>query len=127
MARNRKTTSRRGRRKKAHGKSTSKFLAAIKRLKKLKSHQQSQAIHMANDAFIRQFCNRVKKLKHAKLTPKTRTKLRKYRKSLKKLLSKSTSMSSRRKMLGQRGGGFLKNLLSAIPIVGDIISGLDAI
>jgi len=126
MTRKRKTSKRR-RRKKAQKKSVSKFTSALRRLKKLNAAQQSQAIKMANNAFIRQFCNQVRKLKHTKLSAKVRVKFRKHRKNIRKLLHKSTSMDSRRNMLSQKGGGFLKNLLTSIPIVGDIVSAIDTI
>lgn len=126
MTRKRKTSVRRRRHTKRKQKA-SKFSNALHRLKKLNASQQSQAIKMSNNAFIRQFCNQIRKLKHAKLSAKVRTKLRKHRKNIRKLLHKSTSMESRRKLLSQKGGGFLKNLLTSIPIVGDIVSAIDTI
>ena len=105
---------------------TSNFTQALKRLRKLKSNEQRQAIGMANDAFIRHLCKELQLLKHAKLTGKKRQALRKHRKQLQRLISNRTSMNKRRHILSQKGGGILRGILSAIPIVGglyDLISG----
>lgn len=127
MPRKHKSSKQRHQRKRRQKKSASKFTTALRRLKKLKAGQQSQAIKLANGSFIRQLCNEVRKLKHAKLSPAVRSKFWKHRKNIRKLLHKSTSMESRRKLLSQKGGGFLKNLLTSIPIIGNIISAIDTI
>lgn len=127
MARKRKSSTQHHGRKKKKKKSAPKFTSALRRLKKLNATQQRQAIKLANNAFIRQFCNQIKQLKHVKLSPKVRSKFRKHKKNIRKLLHKSTSMESRRKLLSQKGGGFLKNLLTSIPIIGDIVSAIDTI
>ena len=122
MAR-RKTSQRAGtpKKKKSH------FIQSLLRLKKLKAGERSQAISMANDRFIRQLCQHVKKLKYAKLSPKARKSLRKHQKSLRSLVHKRTSMSKRRKILMQRGGGILGNILSSIPIVGSVFDILTSV
>ena len=104
---------------------TSSFSNAVRRLKRLKASDQHQAMSMANKTFIRQFCMMIKKLKHAKLSPKHQTALKKHRKKIHKLLSSRTGMSKRRQMLTQGGGGFLKSLLSAIPVVGTVVDLID--
>lgn len=106
-------------------KATSKFANAIRRLKGLKASDQHQALSMANITFIRQFCKMIKKLKHAKLSPKHKTALKKHKKKIRKLLNSRTGMSKRRQMLTQGGGGFLKSLLSAIPVVGTVVDLID--
>ena len=106
---------------KKRGKKTcrSNFSSALCQLKRLKGNQQRQAMSMANDSFIRQFCSRVKKLKHAKLSPKLERKLRRHRKKLRMLASTKTSISKKRKSLSQRGGLF-PLLLAALPALGSI-------
>ena len=99
---------------------SSNFSVALKRLKKLKPNEQRQAIHMANDKFIRKLCNELKVLKHAKLPPKRKKALQKHKKKLRQLINARTSVSKRRHILTQKGGGILKGILSAIPIVGTI-------
>ena len=49
---------------------TANFRTALMRLKRLKSHHQCQAMRMANNAFIRQMCTHVKKLRYKKLKVK---------------------------------------------------------
>ena len=99
----------------------SKFSDAFCQLKKLKGKQQGQAMSMANDSFIRQFCSRVKKLKYAKLPPKLESKLRRHRKKLRMLTNSKTSISKKRKALSQRGGAFLSLLAAALPILGPLL------
>ena len=109
------------------GKSSSNFSHAIKRLKKLRAKEQHEAIGMANNKFIRQLCKEVKKLKHAKLSPKGAKALRKHRKQLRQLLNSRTGMSKRRRILSQRGGGILKTILRYVPIVGPFVDMIDNI
>ena len=106
----------------------SNFIQSLLRLKKLKARDRTKAISMANDRFIRQLCH-VKKLKYAKLSTKDKKSLQKHRKSLRSLISNRSSMSKRRKILSQHGGGILGGILKSLkylPIVGgvyDMISG----
>ena len=106
-------------RKKAKHVSKSKFAIAIKRLIKLKKPQRQQAMSLANDGFIRQFCSKVRNLRRAKLSAKTRKALRKHRKKLQKLMNKRTSVSQKRAILSQRGGGVsvMDVILTALPFV----------
>lgn len=122
----RKATSRRRR----HGgkkSSSSNFSHALRRLKKLKASDQHQAMKMANAAFIRQFCNHLKKLKHTKVSSKSRKVLRKHKSQLRKLINGRTSLSKRRHMLSQNGGGFLKDILNQIPIVNTVLQIIDTV
>lgn len=98
----------------------SHFIQSLIRLKKLKKNDRRKAISMANNQFIRQLCQHVKKLKRAKVSSKVKKNLRKHRHSLKTLVNKRTSMSKRRTLLSQRGGGILDSILSSIPVVGSI-------
>ena len=106
--------------------SRSNFAHALRRLKSLKPSEQRQAMSMANNSFIRLFCKELNKLKHAKLPRKSREVLRKHRKQLRQLM-RSKSMSKRRHILTQKGGGFLKDVLLKIPIVGNILQAIDTI
>ena len=72
---------------------------------------------MANASFIRQFCKVLKKLKHAKLSPKKRRTLQKYKKELRQLINAKATISKQRRLLTQKGGGIIKSILSAIPVV----------
>jgi hypothetical protein len=118
MAR-RKKTSRRGRK-------SSSFEKALLRLKKLKSSDQHHAMSMANNAFIRQFCKRLKTLKHAKLSPKNRRVLKKHKKQLRQLINPRIGISKRRQLLSQKGSGFLRTALKFVPIVGPILDFIDS-
>ena len=105
-------------------KKISKFDQALIRLRKLKRDQQSKAMSFANKSFINQFCNKVKKLRHKKISPKDAKVLRRNSLKLKKLVSKKTSFSKKRKMLSQRGG-FLPALLPLLaPVIGTIASSI---
>lgn len=106
---------------------SSNFIVALKRLKKLNASERNQAMSMANATFIRQFCEQLKKLRRAKLTPKKRKIFQKNKKLLQQLVNKRTSISKRRRLLTQSGGGILKNILSAIPIVGTVIKIIDSV
>ena len=97
------------------------FSQALKRLKKLKSNEQRKALSMANDTFIRHLCKELKMLRHAKLTTKKRRALQKHKKNLRHLVNNRTTMTKRRQILTQKGGGILKGILSAIPLVGTVL------
>lgn len=114
-------------RKKSHrAKKHSNFTHAIQRLKSLKAGEQQQAMNMANNTFIRQFCKHLKKLKRVKLSHKKKRALRKHKKQLRQLMSARTPISKRRRILTQSGGGVLKSILSAIPIVGTVLNAIDS-
>ena len=98
-----------------------KFAHALKRLKTLNCNHQAQAMSLANDKFIRQFCCHVKKLKHAKLPAKTAAGLKRHALKIRKLISAKTSVKAKRKMLSKRGG-FLQYVLP--PIIGLVASSL---
>ncbi len=95
-------------------------MQSLLRLKQLKKHDRRQAISMANNHFIRQLCQHVKKLKRAKVSSKAKKNLQRHRSGLKTLLNKRTTMTKRRAMLTQRGGGILDTILSSIPVVGTV-------
>ena len=101
------------------------FRRALHRLRKLKPTHQSKAIGMANNAFIRQMCSHVKKLRYnKKVASKSAKRLKRHRTKLRQLVSARTSIDKKRKLLSQRGGflpALLPLLLSAVgPIVGGI-------
>ena len=108
-------------------KSSNKFMTALRKLKKMKRNEQSQAISMANNTFIKQFVGHLRKMRRAKLSTKSKRALKKHKKSLRKLISARTGMSKRRKMLSQKGGGFLNDLLKSIPVVGTIVNAIEDI
>ena len=67
----------------------------------------------------------LKKLKHAKLSPKKRRTLQKYKKELRQLINAKATISKQRRLLTQKGGGIIKSILSAIPVVGNILHVID--
>ena len=81
----------------------SKFNRVMKRLKQMNSNQQRQALTMANDAFIRQLSNQVKKLRHINLNAPLRTRVQSQKKKLQKLVLPKTSIRTKCKKLTQRG------------------------
>lgn len=110
---------------KAVGKRTGAFRRALHRLKRLKQNHQCQAIGMANDAFIRQMCTHVKKLRYnKKVNSKSAQRLKRHRGKLRQLVSPRTTLAKKRKILGQRGG-FLPALLPLlISTVGPLVGGI---
>ena len=111
--------------KKTSKRGNTSFHRALHRLKKLKPAHQSQAIGMANNAFIRQMCAHVKKLRYnKKVTPKSAQRLKRHRTKLRQLVSARTSIDKKRKLLSQRGGflpALLPLLISTVgPLVGRI-------
>ena len=104
--------------------SSSTFSKAIFNLKTLKAKDRRNAMSMANNRFIRQFCTEVKKLRNKKLSPKTFKNLKRHSKQIRKLIHSKTNMKSKRKMLSQRGG-FLPFLLAALaPAVGSLVGSI---
>ena len=117
MARKRHSkASKRGRRRKTKAvkRGKSHFATALFNLKKLPKRRQVQAIGMANDKFIRQLCSKVKTLRHAKLPAKVTSSFKRHRKQLRSLTNSRVSVKSKRKILTQRGGGFLLPLLAGL-------------
>ena len=104
----------------------SNFAHALQRLKSLKGNEQQQAMNMANNNFIRQFCSYLKKLKRMKLTRKKKQALQKHKKQLRQLVNARTPISKRRHILTQSGGGILRSILSSIPVVGTVLNVIDA-
>ena len=102
------------------------FRCALMRLKKLKGPHQSQAIGMANDAFIRQMCQGVKKLRYSKnVNQQCARQLHRHRGKLRQLVSPRLSLVKKRKLLSQRGGflpAIIPFLLKALvpPVAGGI-------
>lgn len=104
--------------KKAH------FKRILLKLRKLKGPQRLQALRLANNSFIHEFCSHVKKLRHAKLSPAMSKKLKQHNKILRKLIHQKSSINVKRKILSQRGGGFFLPLLAAIiPSIAGSIAG----
>ena len=90
-----------------------KFGKALLRLKHLPKSKMPEAMNTANNAFIRQFCSSINRLKHAKLTAKHSKVLRSNKHKLRRLVSKRTSIQSKRKLLSQRGG-FIATIIPLI-------------
>jgi len=99
------------------------FVNALRKLSKLQPTQRVTVMKMANDKFVRQFCQKVKTLRHARLPPKTQQLLKRRGKNLRKLVSPKTSIKVKRRMLSQRGG-FLGALIA--PLIGLATSAIGA-
>ena len=104
-------------------KKPTKFHIALTKLRKLNRAQQIQAMKMSNDAFIRQFSNHIKRLRHAPLSPAMKKRLQRQQKKLRKLVNARTSLQVKRKMLTQRGG-FLPLLFAALPAIGSMVGSI---
>ena len=100
-----------------------KFSRVFQKLAKLGKEDQRYAMMCANNAFIRQFCNHVKKLRTAPVNAKLRLRLQKQKKSLRKLVNKKTNADMQRSMLIQRGG-FLPLLMAALPALGSVVGSI---
>lgn len=105
-----RSVKRRGGKRRGNGAS---FSNAMRKLSSLRPPQRVQAMKLANDKFVRQFCQKVKGLQRARLSPSVQKQLRRKSKHLRKLVSPKTSVRTKRGMLTQRGG-FLSAL---IPII----------
>ena len=124
-----RSTKRRSRRRSKRRQSSSQgatFRRALLRLKNLKGRHQSQAIGMANDTFIRQMCQGVKKLRYnKKVNRQSARRLQRHRANLRQLVSPRLSVHKKRKLLSQRGGilpALIPLLLSAVgPVAGGIV------
>ena len=121
----RKTNVERKKTKKRVSKQSSKFFAALSKLKRMKSVDQREALRQSNDAFIRQLCTHIKKLRHANLSPSLKKRVMRQKKNLRKLILPKTSIRMKRKMLAQRGG-FVPLLLAALPAVGAMVGNIIA-
>ena len=122
-----RTMARRRTSRKRLGKRHGKFRHALIQLKRMKPQHQCQAMKMANNGFIRQMCNHVKKLRHAKLSAKQVKALKRHRGKLRTLANSKVSITRKRQLLSQRGG-FLSMLapvlMSAIgPAIRSMASG----
>lgn len=120
-----KVTRHRAKKRSQRRKKPDKFQKALIQLKRLPKSKLPQAMRMANNSFIRQFCSRINRLKHAKVNANRSKVLRSNKTKLRKLVSKRTSIQSKRKLLSQRGG-FLPLLLPliasvAVPLVKGIL------
>ena len=107
--------------KRRHG--DKKFFQSLHKLKSMSSKHRCQALKMANNSFIRKFCTHIKKLRRMKMKPKQRKFLIRHKSNLKQLVSNKVPLTSKRKILTQKGGLFplVPLLLSALaPVVGGI-------
>ena len=95
---------------------TKTFVTTLKKLSSLHPAQRVQAMKLANDKFIRDFCNNIKKLRHQPVPPNVQKQLHHQSKNLRKLVSAKTSLQTKRKMLCQRGGSgaLQRGLLGAL-------------
>ena len=91
----------------------SDFTQAMIKLSKLRPNQRIAAVKMANNKFVRQFCNSVNNLRKTKLPIHVVNKLHNKSASLRKLVSKKTGIKAKKDVLTQRGGflGFLLPIL----------------
>ena len=91
---------------------------------KLSASQRLQAMKVANNKFINDLSNQVKKLRRARISPKIRKRLSQQSKNLRKFTSRKTPVSAKRRMLTQQRGGILPLLFAALPALGSIVGGI---
>ena len=104
---------------------SNKMMMALQKLRRMKPNVQREAMRRSNDAFIRSLCSCLKKLRHTRVSPKLRKRMQRHKKYLQKFLRKNTSISTKRKMLSQRGGlGFLPLIFAAAPAIGSLLGNL---
>ena len=89
------------------------FANVVRKFSRLRTPLHVEAMKLANNNFVRQFCQNVNQLRHARLPPHMEKKLQQSSTKLRKLVSRKTSLKSKRDMLAQRGGflGFLLPVL----------------
>ena len=105
-------------------KKSSSFHTVFKKVMKLSPSQRIQAMKLANNKFISDMSRQVKKLRHARVSPKMQKRLKRQSKNLRKFTNRKTSIATKRRMLTQQRGGFLPLLLAALPAVGGLIRGI---
>ena len=102
----------------------SSFSGVLKKIMKLPTSQRVQAMKIANNKFINDLSNNVKKLRYARVAPKLQKKLSHQSKNLRKFTNSKTSVLTKRRMLTQQRGGFLPLLLAALPALSSILGGV---
>ncbi len=100
-----------------------KFHKALCVLKSMKHSDRCKALSCANNNFIRKFSNTIRKLKHRNISAKQRKRLIPYRKQLQKIANPKVSATHKRKLLSQKGAGFLGALLPlAVSVVAPLVN-----
>ena len=100
---------------------STKFYKALCVLKSMKHADRCKALSCANRSFIQKFSTTVRKLKNRKITSKQRHQLKKYKHHLRRIANPKVTVSSKRKILSQQGGGFLSALL---PLAASVVAPL---
>lgn len=101
-----------------------KFSKALSVLKSMNKSDRCKAIASSNNAFIHKFCTAVRKLRTRKPTPQMIKRLSPYKLQLRKLSNPKLAITSKRKILTQRGGGLFALLAPLLaPIIGSLIGG----
>ena len=125
MARQKKTTKRKQKRKGYSGmvvNTDRQLIQALQRLKRMKSAHRCRVIAKSNDAFIRRLCTAlrrwcnnsgsiVKRLSAAKLRQ-----VKQHRTALRKLVNSRVSIQKKRRLLSQRGSGGILDTLAQLPL-----------
>lgn len=103
--------------------SNKKFHKALCVLKSMKHSERCRSLASANNTFIRKFSNTVKKLRNRQISAKQKKRLKPYTHHLRRIANPKVSISSKRKILSQRGGGLLSALLPlAVSVVGPLVN-----
>ena len=105
--------------KRTHGEN--KFHKALCVLKSMKHSDRCKALSCANSNFIRKFSTTLRKLKYRNISAKQRKRLKPYKKELRTIASPKVSAIRKRKILSQRGAGFLSALL---PLAASVVAPL---
>ena len=102
-----------------------KFHKALCVLKSMKHSDRCKALSCANNNFIRKFSTTLRKLKYRNISAKQRKRLNPYKKELRKIASPKVSAIRKRKILSQKGAGFLGALLPlAVSVVAPLVNKL---
>ena len=100
-----------------------KFHKALCVLKSMKHSDRCKALSCANNNFIQKFSSTVRKVKHRNISAKQRKRLNPYKKHLRKIASSKVSAVHKRKILSQKGAGFLGALLPlAVSVVAPLVN-----
>ena len=99
------------------------FHKTLCRLKSMKDSDRCKALANADANFIRKLSTTVRKLRNRKVTEKQQQRLKPYTSQLRQLANPKFSITSKRRLLSQRGGGGLAKILLplAASIVGPVV------
>ena len=104
----------------------SKLIHAMNKLKNMGGSRRVEEVAAAPDRLIRDMSTALRKVRKRKVTlPKSLAKqVKKHAKALRILSNPRVSITKKRKVMSQKGGGILGTIASLIPVVGPILGNL---